>query len=301
MTSPRKKFEIYREKADNEARHKQLEKRFDKKRFDNSHSANSQRSRNLEIEERIKRNRETEIRQQEADKISDIKSRLGNVRNDRTSKVLDLKDKGTPNLKSKLSEKSTGSVKDRLGISNAHRSQKSLETTEFKSNKCLEQDRNVIASNKNIKTRLGPLKNNFKAANAKNYMNPLIQSPNSNQDEDSSQEAAEDPNDEGDQINTGPLKSHIIAVNKPAPPKTEKKRIKPIEKINKKMFTVLDEEEIGDAKLPSKVIVTPRPLKPLQPLQKRATQSLLLRAVAEANQSVVKQKNPEPCLLLFNY
>ncbi|KAK2578246.1 hypothetical protein KPH14_001394 [Odynerus spinipes] len=271
VTSPRKKFEIYRERGDNEARHKQLEKRFDKKRFDNSHNPNSQRNRNFEVEERIKRNREIELRQQEADKA-------------------------------KIPEKSMGSVKDRLGISNVHRSQRSLETVEYKSNKYLEQDRNTVMGNKNIKNRLGPLKNNFKAVNAKTYLNPLIQSSHSSEDEDSSQvPIEEDLNDEADEVNVGPLKSHIIAVNKFVSPKTEKKRIKPLEKVNKKMTNDMDDEEVEDAKLPSKVIVTPRPLKPLQPLQKRATQSLLLRAVAEANQSVVKQKNPEPCLLLFNY
>nr|KAF7400159.1 hypothetical protein H0235_015896 [Vespula pensylvanica] len=298
VASPRKKFEIYRERADNETRHKQLDKRFDRKRFNNSHNANSQRNRNFEIEERTKRNREIEIRQQETDRVNDIKSRLGTIRNDRSNKMLDLKDKGNSNLKSKIPEKSTGSVKDRLGISNVHRLQKSaLETVEYKINKCLEQDRNTLTSNKNIKTRLGPLKNNFKPVISKNYSNPLIQPSHGSEDDPSQVPIGAELNDEVDEVNAGPLKSHIIAVKKSTPPKTEKKRIKAIEKVNKKISNNMDDEEIEDAKLPSKVIVTPRPLKPLQPLQKRATQSLLLRAVAEANQSVVKQKNPEPCLL----
>ncbi|XP_047366417.1 zinc finger CCCH domain-containing protein 14 [Vespa velutina] len=301
VASPRKKFEIYRERADNEARHKQLDKRFDRKRFNNSHNTNFQRNRNFEIEERNKRNREIEIRQQEAERVNDIKSRLGTIRNDRSNKMIDLKDKGTTNMKSKIPEKSTGSVKDRLGISNAHRPQKAttIETVEYKINKCLEQDRNTLISNKNIKTRLGPLKNNFKPVNSKNYLNPLNQSSHgSEDDEDHSQVPIEaELNDEVDEVNAAPLKSHIIAVKKSTPPKTDKKRIKAVEKVNKKVSNNMDDEEIEDAKLPSKVIVTPRPLKPLQPLQKRATQSLLLRAVAEANQSVVKQKNPEPCLL----
>ncbi|XP_043485490.1 zinc finger CCCH domain-containing protein 14 [Polistes fuscatus] len=302
VASPRKKFEIYREKADNEARHKQLEKRFDKKRFNSSHNTNSQRNRNFELEERAKRNREIETRQQEADRANDIKSRLGTIRNDRSNKLIDIKDKDNPNFKSKiLSDKLTGSIKDRLGISNAHRLQQklTLDTVEYKTNKCLEQDRNTLTSNKNIKTRLGPLKNNFKPMNSKNYLNPLIQSSNVSKDENPPEVIIEEElNDEVDEeINAGPLKSHIIAVKKSIPPKTEKKRIKAIEKVNKKISNNVDEEEIEESKLPSKVIVTPRPLKPLQPLQKRATQSLLLRAVAEANQSVVKQKNPEPCLM----
>lgn len=300
VASPRKKFEIYRERGDNEARHKQLDRRFDRKRFNNSHNTNSQRNRNFEMEERTKRNREIEIRQQEVERVNDIKSRLGTIRNDRSNKMLDLKDKGNSNLKSKIPEKPTGNVKDRLGISNAHRPQKStLQTAEYKINKCLEQDRNTLTSNKNIKNRLGPLKNNFKPVTSKNYLNPLTQPSRVGEDEDPLQVPIKaELNDEVDEVNAGPLKSHIIAVKKSIPPKTDKKRNKAIEKVNKKVSNKMDDEEIEDAKLPSKVIVTPRPLKPLQPLQKRATQSLLLRAVAEANQSVVKQKNPEPCLLV---
>jgi len=134
----------------------------------------------------------------------------------------------------------------------------------------------------------------------------------------------EDEADNDEQL-TGPVKSHIVAVNRPVSTtimRTERRRIKTSndvlfnatqnigypghggsksqDKMDKRTSSDVD-EDIDDTRLPSKVIVTPRPLKPLQPTQKRATQSLLLRAVAEANQSVVKQKNPEPSLFVsFN-
>lgn len=106
------------------------------------------------------------------------------------------------------------------------------------------------------------------------------------------EEKEEDDDDEDKNI---PIKSHIIAVSTFMKEKSERQPLPSTEQ-------EISQEEIEkrancDTRcLGSKVIVTPRPLKPLQPVLKRATQSLLLRAVDEANQSVVKQKNPEPLI-----
>ncbi|XP_011708232.1 PREDICTED: zinc finger CCCH domain-containing protein 14 [Wasmannia auropunctata] len=138
------------------------------------------------------------------------------------------------------------------------------------------------------------------------------------------EEEEEEEADDSEQL-IGPVKSHIVAVRRSAATaaaaaRIERKRMKTSNEIpfgaaqsigylahgaaksqldktsDKGTSRDVDEEDADDTRLPSKVIVTPRPLKPLQPTQKRATQSLLLRAVAEANQSVVTQKNPEPSL-----
>lgn len=292
MVSPRKKFEVHREKIDIESRYRQNEKRPEKYRLDNNRNNNFPRGRTFDIEDRTNRNREIN----ESDKINNIKSRLGNSK---VPKNVELREKANSNLKSKSTEKSMGTIKDRLGIANTNKSSKLLgnkESIEFKS-KPLEQDRDTLTNNKNIKERLGPLKNNFKPPNIKSGFNSSIRRSQSSEDDDYLNLGAEEELDDDTQSIgvSGPIKSHIIAVNKSASNKTERKRLKPLEKGNKSSDA---EEEIEETKILSKVIVTPRPLKPLQPAQKRATQSLLLRAVAEANQSVVMQKNPEPSLLV---
>ncbi|XP_078051864.1 nuclear polyadenosine RNA-binding 2 [Augochlora pura] len=299
IVSPRKKFEIHRDKADNDGRYRQNEKRVEKHRFDGIRSNNNfQRGRNFEMDERTRRNRETELKHNDADKISsDVKTRLGNSKVDKISKNIELRDKVNSAVKSKSVGKPMSTIKDRLGIGRMDRPQKQLgvkESMEFKS-KPLEQDRDALSNNKNIKTRLGPLKNNFRPMAIKGGFNSINRRSQSSEDEDYLNLGAEEEMDDDDQStgNSGPIKSHIIAVNKLTPIKTDRKRLKPSEKISKESS---DAEDIEDTKIPSKVIVTPRPLKPLQPTQKRATQSLLLRAVAEANQSVVTQKNPEPSL-----
>ncbi|XP_043251541.1 zinc finger CCCH domain-containing protein 14 isoform X1 [Colletes gigas] len=298
ITSPRKKFEVHREKTDNESRYKQNEKRVEKHRFDNTRNNNFQKGRNFDMDERIKRNRETELKHNELDKAGDIKIRLCNSKVEKVPKSIELREKVNVNLKSKSIEKTTGTIKDRLGIASINKLQKQLgskEPPEFKS-KLLEQDRDTLSNNKNIKNRLGPLKNNFRSVSIKAGFNSAIRRSQSSEDDDYLNLGAEEELDDVEQTagNSGPIKSHIIAVNKSAPIKTERKRLKLLDKTSKESS---DAEDIDDTKIPSKVIVTPRPLKPLQPTQKRATQSLLLRAVAEANQSVVTQKNPEPCLL----
>ncbi|XP_033339233.2 uncharacterized protein LOC143262234 [Megalopta genalis] len=300
IVSPRKKFEVHRDKTDNDNRYRQNEKRVEKHRFDGIRSNNNfQRGRNFETDERARRNREAESKHNDSDKISsDVKTRLGNSKVDKISKNVELRDKVNSTVKSKSVGKPASTIKDRLGIARTDRLQKQLgvkESMEFKS-KLLEQDRDTLSNNKNIKTRLGPLKNNFRPVTVKGGFNLINRRSQSSEDDDYLNLGAEEELDNDDQSTgiSGPIKSHIIAVNKLTPAKTERKRLKLSERTSKESS---DAEDIEDTKIPSKVIVTPRPLKPLQPTQKRATQSLLLRAVAEANQSVVTQKNPEPSLL----
>ncbi|KAH0549427.1 zinc finger CCCH domain-containing protein 14 [Cotesia glomerata] len=130
---------------------------------------------------------------------------------------------------------------------------------------------------RNVRSRLGPVKSKFIALGR---LGVKVREDDKQEDDD----------DEEEEV-VGPVRSRIIAVNnvdKPEHKEGDKDGEEEEEEDKDK-----DKEKI----IASKVIVTPRPLKPLQPAQKRATQSLLLRAVAEANQSVVKQKNPEPALL----
>ncbi|XP_029041496.2 zinc finger CCCH domain-containing protein 14 isoform X1 [Osmia bicornis bicornis] len=297
VVSPRKKFEVHRERMDSESRYRQNEKHLEKHRLDSNRSSNFQRGRNFDADERSKRNRETDLKHNESDKVINIKTRLGNAKIDKTPKSIDLKEKVNSIVKSRSVEKTGGTIKDRLGIANKLPKQLgNKEPIDFKS-KPLEQDRDPSAINKNIKNRLGPLKNNFKPLNIKSAFNSSIRKSQSSEDDDYLNLGAEEELDDDAQSvgNSGPIKSHIIAVNKPPPIKTERKRLKSLERGNKQSSDM--DEDMEETKIPSKVIVTPRPLKPLQPAQKRATQSLLLRAVAEANQSVVTQKNPEPSLL----
>ncbi|XP_017758806.1 PREDICTED: zinc finger CCCH domain-containing protein 14 isoform X2 [Eufriesea mexicana] len=299
VVSPRKKFEVHREKIDTESRYRQNEKRLEKHRLDNNRNNNFPRGRTFDMEDRPKRNREIELKHNKPDKVG-IKTRLGNSKVEKASKNVELREKVNSNLKLKSAERTTGTIKDRLGIAN--KSPKQLgnkESVEFRS-KLLEQDRDTLTINKNIKNRLGPFKNNFKPVSVKSGFNSSIRRSQSSEDDDYLNLGAEEELDDDTQSvgPSGPIKSHIIAVNKSAAVKTERKRLKTLEKGNKECSDI--EEETEETKIPSKVIVTPRPLKPLQPTQKRATQSLLLRAVAEANQSVVTQKNPEPSLLKFS-
>ncbi|XP_076763188.1 nuclear polyadenosine RNA-binding 2 [Xylocopa sonorina] len=299
LVSPRKKFEIHREKSDTEGRYRQNEKRLDKHWLDGNRNNNFPRGRNFDAEDRAKRGRELDAKHTEVDKVNSIRTRLGNSKVEKPTKNIELREKVNSNLKSKSTERTTGTIKDRLGTVGINKSSSkqlgNKDPAEFKS-KPLEQDRDILPNNKNIKNRLGPLKNSFKPVGIKGGFNSSIRRSQSSEDDDYLNLGAEDELDDDAQpvTNSGPIKSHIIAVNKPAPVKIERKRLKPMDKGGKECS---DGEEEIEAKIPSKVIVTPRPLKPLQPTQKRATQSLLLRAVAEANQSVVTQKNPEPSLL----
>lgn len=325
IPSPRKKFEIYKEKEGN-GRYRPSEKRFEKPhRYDNARSG---KGRNFETDDRSsRRNRDGDSSRhhETANKVNDMRSRIESNKNERLSRNAESRER-IPNSGGKTdvsAKKSACTIKDRLGVmginSKAQR-QSAKETTDYRSNpKSLEQAGNI---NKNIKYRLGPLKNNFRPVHKPRQLrsgedDESLASLNPGAVGDVEQEGKEEEDEaDNDEQLTGPVKSHIVAVNRSAAftaARTERKRMKTssdapfsasqshaksqVDKMDKGTSRDVD-EDTDDTRLPSKVIVTPRPLKPLQPTQKRATQSLLLRAVAEANQSVVKQKNPEPSLFV---
>ncbi|XP_015124536.1 zinc finger CCCH domain-containing protein 14 isoform X2 [Diachasma alloeum] len=174
----------------------------------------------------------------------------------------ELAEKAVFPVKSRI-EGTTGNIKDRLGQAPKLRIKDSQEDYA-----------------RNIRNRIGAVTSKFRALGRLGVQRV-------NKDEDG----------EIDEDDTAvPIKSHIIAVNNSTMERegVDRRSLKKTKKLENDDGIEAENEE-GKA-LASKVIVTPRPLKPLQPVQKRATQSLLLRAVAEANQSVVKQKNPEPIL-----
>ncbi|KAL6255137.1 hypothetical protein P5V15_013471 [Pogonomyrmex californicus] len=332
VASSRKKFEIYREKEGN-GRYRPSEKRFEKPhRYDNGRSG---KGRNFEADDRgSRRNRDGDSsRHHEApSKVNDVRTRIESNKNERLNKNVESRER-IPNSGTKTEnnvKKSTSTIKDRLGIvgtnNKAQRQSAKLQEptnySEIRRNN-LKNSEQVGNNNKNIKDRLGPLRNNFrpvhKQRQPRNKDDESLISLNPGVEEDVREKEVEEDEDEvdNDEQSLGPVKSHIVAVNRftiSAGAKTERKRTKVIplaiqstgysghggtksqlDKVDRGMSSDID-ENTEDIKLPSKVIVTPRPLKPLQPTQKRATQSLLLRAVAEANQSVVTQKNPEPSL-----
>lgn len=332
IVSPRKKFETYKEKEGN-GRYRPSEKRpFEKPhRYDNGRGG---KGRNFETDDRSsRRNRDGDSSRhyEAANKVNDVRSRIESNKNERLSRNAEPSRERILNSSSKTgasAKKSACTIKDRLGIaginSKAQRqSVKSQETADYRNNsKSSEQAGN---NSKNIKDRLGPLRNNFRPVQRQRQLRgseedeSLVSlNPGVEVDEREEEKEDEDEADNDEQSPIGPVKSHIVAVNKFSA-RIERKRMKmsnevsfnatqstgysghggvksQLDKLDKEMSSDVDED--ADMKLPSKVIVTPRPLKPLQPTQKRATQSLLLRAVAEANQSVVTQKNPEPSLFV---
>lgn len=273
---------------------------------DDNRRNNFSRSKNNEFDDlKRSRNFETKIR----DKTIDIKNRLGNFRD-------------KPNQEIREKEKSGLTIKNRLGSSSSG-NRVSSSSSSSKKQEILDE-RNIDNRNernsfrgKNVKYRLGPMRKPFRANDTRNvnfqetrHLNH--NNRNSNHKDRNSfertgkdfsnlsfQDNNADDNDDDDEadINVAPVKSHIVAIQKPLTEKTmSRKRLKSNDDVSEDD----DEDDVKDCKLPSKVIVTPRPLKPLPSNQKRATQSLLLRAVAEANQSVVSQKNPEPSLVVSN-
>lgn len=329
VVSTRKKFQVYREKtsgAESSSRGRQSNKRFDKHRYDNARSGSFQRNRNFETDERSRRNRDgsgSESRHHETNKPIDVRSRIEISKNERLGRNFAESFRERINSNSKTvnaPKKSISTIKDRLGVPGKIQKQsaKSQDNADYRNSKSSEQARDSANNAKNIKNRLGPLKNNFRPVCKSN-----ARLSRGSEDDDCLNLGADEEEEELDNDEdslAGPLKSHIVAVNRPAIARLEKKRSKASEvpfnaathsgylghgaksqsdKVERKASSDMDDEDTEDTKLPSKVIVTPRPLKPLQPTQKRATQSLLLRAVAEANQSVVKQKNPEPSLVSF--
>lgn len=200
------------------------------------------------------------------------KSSSKKLKSEKPSKLGDLRDEINQIKKS-------STVKSRLGISNIH-----VENNiSPKSSSLLKETKPKLS---NVKSRLG------------------IRVP-------SRESSVELPDyideDDADSILNTSLKSHIIAIKKTKVDnlKTKNKLLtkkkKKLIKAEEKDSSENSEEEIAQSKFPSKVIVTPRPLKPLQPFQRRATQSLLLKAVAEANKSVVMQKKVDPCLKVRIY
>ncbi|XP_012232334.1 zinc finger CCCH domain-containing protein 14 [Linepithema humile] len=322
LSSPRKKFEIYREKEDN-SRHRLSEKRFEKPhRYEDSRN----RNRNFEMDDRnSRRNRDGDsLRHHETNKVNDVRSRIESSKNERLGKTIESRERiQNSSSKTDTAKKSMCTVKDRLGITGINnkvqkQSVKLQETADYRHNpKSSEQIGN---NSKNIKDRLGPLRNNFRPVHKRQPRSGEDNESLNFEKEEKEEEEEETELDNDDQTLAGPVKSHIVAVNRSTfsvAGKTDKKRIKASSEVlfnatqhsgypgygSAKLQLDKDrnessdvDEDVEDTRLSSKVIVTPRPLKPLQPTQKRATQSLLLRAVAEANQSVVTQKNPEPSL-----
>lgn len=325
VASLRKKFDSYREKEDSSRYHTE-------KRFENSYhyDNNRNRNRNFEVDSRAsRRNRDND--HDEMNKIADARSRIESSKNERLNKNAEFREKSqsSSTKMDTTAKKSVCTIKNRLGVASADikmqkQPVKQQEPVNYRHNsKSFEQTGGNSSGNssKNIKNRLGPLKNNFKPAvqnKKQSRSSEEYEAPNFDTEEKMEEE---DELNTHEELRTGPVKSHIVAINRSAtevcwPPnsvaKIEKKRPRMsdevsssttqhfksyLNKAKKEAPSDLD-KDVEDTKLPSKVIVAPRPLKPLQPLQKRATQSLLLRAVAEANQSVVAQKNPEPSLVV---
>ncbi|XP_043477267.1 zinc finger CCCH domain-containing protein 14 isoform X2 [Leptopilina heterotoma] len=277
---------------------------------------NYSRSKNIEFnaDSRKSRNFDMKIR----DKTIDIKNRLGSFRDNKSSQET---------IREIIPDKSGLTIKNRLGSSSGSRvsSQSSTKKQETIDERRIDRHERSSFRGKNVKYRLGPIKKTYRLndsrnsnpqetrlSNFKDTRNSNHKDRNSFQKEfpfkrsgnysnlsfkdDANNEDVDDDDDDDDKdkaaVNAAPVKSHIVAVQKPSTEKSSRKRLKSNEDVSDE-----DEEEVKECKVPSKVIVTPRPLKPLPSTQKRATQSLLLRAVAEANQSVVSQKNPEPSLV----
>ncbi|CAL1682018.1 unnamed protein product [Lasius platythorax] len=334
IVSPRKKFEVYREKEGN-GRSRPLEKRFDKHRYDNDRG----KSRNFEADDRnSRRNRDGESssrHHEQANRPNDVRSRIESNKNERLNKNAAesrerILNSGSSKTDLTAARKTTCTVKDRLGIAGTNnkaqkQSVKSQEATDYSRNNSRNPEQIVGNNNKNIKDRLGPVRiQNFKpvhktrqSRDSEDSESMIPMNLGAEEDEEEVEEE-DDELDNDDQSLMGPVKSHIVAVNRSASVvRIERKRSKitnevpfnatqhfgyggaksQSDKMDRGTSSDADDVNMEDTRLSSKVIVTPRPLKPLQPTQKRATQSLLLRAVAEANQSVVTQKNPEPSLL----
>ncbi|XP_046486903.1 zinc finger CCCH domain-containing protein 14 [Neodiprion pinetum] len=311
------KFENHKNRPSFESRYRQPVRGADRHEFEGSRRSDFSSGRNTRSEDYLRRNigknHDFESRNHDSDKIVDIKSRLGNVRDDRSSKSLELKDKSCLNRGVKNVDKLSNSIKDRLGSGNSIKIRESSLNRrkdlldEQRNAKFGEKERLVSNSNLSVKNRLGPVRSIFKLPDVKRRFNLSNKVLPSSEDEDCLNLRTDDDTDDDTEsvAPVGPIKSRIIAVKRTAIENSDRKRPK-IMKDGQTVGTVGkelksddddDERDIEDGKIASKVIVTPRPLKPLPPLQRRATQSLLLRAVAEANQSVVTRKNPEPVLM----
>lgn len=287
VTSSKKKIENhYKERSERNDpdNNRKIEKRIDKPFYEpinRRSNNNSYRNRNFDDDLSIIQRNETMNRYF-------VSTNNRNRIDKRNEKDVDTKIASVSKLRGDIS--SGNDIKKRLGIGN----------------RVIKQNES-FNDNSNIKNRLGAVKRKFQAL-GRLGSSPVKQGRSVNREDDNfykgesnfhreHQEQHEDDDiereeagdNDDDEETKAPVKSHIIAVNKIIPEKIDKRLIK-----NKEQKFDEEDEEHANKGLASKIIVTPRPLKPLQPVQKRATQSLLLRAVAEANRSVVKQKNPEP-------
>ena len=283
FVSPRKKFESQQNRVnfDNRLRHEE-QYEFE----DANHRNTISRSRNLVATDNSRRGQGIDPKPRGPEKVFDIRQRLGGVRDDRSN----------TNVEARQKIKSVDTIKNRLGSST--KIQKHALTMQDMRKVRRIESRNLESEHtnfrgRNVKYRLGPARMKFRATNNIGAVNSSRSSEIDKDCDFFSLPTRDDLDDDNQSvINVGPVKSRVVAVQKPVP--ENRKRLQS----NDEDFRDAEDEEFKDCKVPSKVIVTPRPLKPLQPTQKRATQSLLLRAVAEANQSVVKQKNPEPSLVV---
>lgn len=291
IVSPKKNFQSQHNRAnfDNRPKHGEQHE-FECSTYRN----NISQSRNLAINGNLRRGQGIQVKGRGAEREIYIKQRLGNARDNRSNMNLEARQK------IKTTETLFDTIKNRLGSSTKIRKQSTVNMQEINHDRRIESRKlereKTNFRGKNVKYRLGPIRKKFRATNNTSTVNFSMQNSKVGNDSDSLNLLTRDDLEDEDHsvVNVAPVKSHVVAVQKLLPQKTNRKKLKS----NEKEFSDVDDEEYKDCQVPSKVIVTPRPLKPLQPTQKRATQSLLLRAVAEANQSVVKQKNPEPSLVV---
>ncbi|XP_011496515.1 PREDICTED: zinc finger CCCH domain-containing protein 14 isoform X1 [Ceratosolen solmsi marchali] len=232
-------------------------------------SQRSSVSQNKIVERRKQRNEDARTEQSKTNK----NQFSSNLKTGKSNKIGDLKNK------ERLSNK-WGTVKSRLGI---HKQDEPL----LKSCNSIKVSKPRIS---NVKSRLGVRKRQQNSALSDAVFRPS-QKPQNDKNF---------PEEDDDSVINTSLKSHVIDVKKHQMQKQKQKNIELKKQSDSNVDAKKEElEKIDDedaCKVSSKIIVTPRPLKPLQPSLKRATQSLLLRAVAEANQSVVMQKKLDPCL-----
>lgn len=295
ILSPRKKFETHRNR-DADFRRVPADKRFDKSPFESlNRRGNVAREKSHEEDDGFARSRGNDARNRQPVRANETRNRLSTVRDERFVKNSDSSEKiavGASRLRNV--EKTVPTVKDRLGVNKSLAAEKQSAVGE---------DSPMRSFKTTIKNRLGPARNNVRITNSRlGFVPAKKRSEKRLEDDDTLAEPEDDLDDDRSVVNVGPVKSHIIAVKRPEI--IERRAGTKLLSVKTGADGAIDREDDEDAdggkSIASKVIVTPRPLKPLQPTQKRATQSLLLRAVAEANQSVVKQKNPEPVLSVSN-
>ncbi|XP_058798388.1 zinc finger CCCH domain-containing protein 14 isoform X2 [Phymastichus coffea] len=237
----------------------------------------SKRNENNNMNYSSNRSRSSDRRKPNEDSRNE-RHRSDNWRKDKSSRSTSLQDNG------RFSDKSS-TIKSRLGNSNSHKQSR----LSLKSSNSSKISKPKISS---IRSRLG-VRNKSLERESLDLVSDSIRATHNNQNYQEVDDDAEST------VNTS-LKSQIIAVPKPKSQDSTQRYLSKMPISSKKEESESKNEENDDdsdqCKVPSKVIVTPRPLQPLQALQKRATKSLLLKAVAEANKSVVMQKKVDPCL-----